>query len=275
MPTFYTTIYPECVKGYMPATPVLLPASAWSRLGMKAPKLPAHIEHAAADCGGFVATMRWGDYRYTPAEYVAWLRSWPIVPRWAATMDYCCEPEVLGKTDGVIANRQRRTTEMAHHFWSEYKRESWVWVPTVQGWEVADYVRHVRELRSLIEDMADYYGPGSEFRVGIGTLCRRASTEMIRAVSYAVASEIPGIPLHLWGIKLGALRSSISLPATVASVDSGAWNGTTAARDRRRWETYRDRGWKQQEYAWQVAWPEYRAKLDAAFEQPKQLMLIA
>ena len=277
---FYATVDSDSVRPYMPPNVAyMLPASSWARKNLAAPKLPTHITETAADCGGFVATFKWGgDYRYTPEQYVRWLHTFG--PSWSATMDFCCENEITSGKPGIVGQRQWRTTEMAHLFWREYRRAPWVWVPTVQGWEVADYVRHARELRPLITEMADYYGSGSAFRVGIGTLCRRASTAMIRAVSFAVAAELPDVPLHLWGIKLGALRDPIALPAQVVSVDSAAWNGMfgTDLEVRREWgreQAKHGLPGTQRHYAYTVALPAYQAKVEAALSRPKQLTLLS
>jgi len=279
--TFYATVDSGCVRPYMAAdVPVLLPASSWARLRktddkpLPIPRLPAQVTQRAADSGGFVASFRnGGEYRYTPAQYVDWLDAWR--PQWAALMDLCCEREITGTNDGIVRERQRRTTETAWTMWQDYRRAPWCWVPTVQGWEVGDYVRHARELAPLIAEMAEYYGPGSEFRVGIGTLCRRASVAMIRAVAASVAAELPGVPLHLWGIKLGALRSRLALPAAVVSVDSAAWDGMAGSRDRYAYERYRDakRG-TQAQYALDEALPRYLAKVRAAADTTKQLLLL-
>lgn len=267
--TFYATVDSDSIRDFMPDVPVLLPASSWARKKMKAPKLPAHVTHRAADSGGFVATFKWGDYRYTPDEYVRWLHTFG--PRWAAMMDYCCEDEITSGKPGVVQERQQRTTEMAHHFWQTYKHVPWAWVPTIQGWQPADYRRHARELKPLIDEMADYYGPGSDaWRVGIGTLCRRASVPMIRQVASIVAEELPGMPLHLWGIKLGALQSRIALPEAVVSVDSAAWSALLYKGR----EAYHESGLKQREYIYRIALPRYIAQVEAALSEPKQLTML-
>lgn len=226
--TFYATISAGWVRSYMPPVPVLLPASSWARSGLRAPNLPSHITEAAADSGGYVATFRWGDYRYSPREYVHWLSTWR--PRWAATMDYCCEPEITASKRGVVRDRQERTTENVRMFFERYRRVPWAWVPTIQGWETSDYVRHARELQSIIQKMHAYYarygredGRSVAFRVAIGSLCRRASVQQVREIARAVTREIPGLRIHLWGVKLSAVKAG--LPETVASVDSAAWNG--------------------------------------------------
>ncbi|MDB5086005.1 MAG: hypothetical protein JWN30_2891 [Bacilli bacterium] len=265
---FYATIDASSVRSYMPPGPMMLPASSWARTGLRAPNLPAQLTELAADCGGFVATLRWGDYRYTPEQYVAWLRTFN--PQWAATMDYCCEDEITSGRSGVVRLRQKRTTDMAWHFWHVYRDTPWAWVPTVQGWTVADYRRHARELRPVVQQMQEHYGPESAWRVGIGTLCRRASVHMIHAVVAAVSEELPGVPLHLWGIKLSALQSPIGLPSQVVSVDSAAWNNLFGqGRDE-----FHASGLTQRQYTYLVALPEYRAKWRAALLQPKQAPML-
>jgi hypothetical protein len=263
--TFYATVAQSKVRSYMPDVAYMLPASSWARVGLKAPKLPRPFR-TAADCGGFVATKIWGDYRYTPEQYVTWLESFR--PEWAATMDYCCEDEITAGKPGIVLERQQRTTEMAYRFWTDYRSASWSWVPTVQGWNVEDYVRHARDLKSLIDEMrrADRY---QMFRVGIGTLCARASANMVQRVVRAVVDELPGVPLHLWGVKLSVLQSSYSLPQVV-SVDSGAWNGLFG-RGRTEWK---ESGLKQAEYEFNVALPRYLNKVEAALMKPKQSLLL-
>lgn len=255
--TFYATIDSDSDGAYLnhvsTDTALMLPASSWQRKKLRKPRIPAHLHELAADCGGFVATKIWGDYRYTPAEYVRWLDTFG--PHWAATMDYCCEPELAG----VTRERQDRTTAMTRHFWRTYKHAPWVWVPTIQGWEPDDYRRHARELRPLVDDMADYYGNGAGFRVGIGTLCRRAHVRMIAAVVGIVSEELPGVDLHLWGVKLDALKAAIALPRVV-STDSAAWSGLFGS-DREEW---RASGMKQRTWAYRIALPRYQAKVDTA-----------
>lgn len=267
---FYATVdvdsVPSSCHRWMPDAPLMLPASSWYRRGMKKPNLPALSGPLAADCGGFVATRIWGDYRYTPRQYVDWLDTAPF--DWAATMDYCCEDEITTGARGIVRERMDRTTEMAWHFWTEYRAVSWQWVPTIQGWTVENYRLHAREMRPLIERMQTHYGRG--WRVGIGTLCRRASAHDIHAVVNAVAAELPGVPLHLWGVKLGAIQSIVGLPSQVVSVDSAAWHGAFG-RDMRRWKAS---GMKKIEHAWRVGYPEYAAKVDQALSQYKQGLLL-
>lgn len=201
--TFYATFDVDSLCSYIPAgTPVLLPASSWARVGLKKPSIPPQITDTGADCGGFVASRIWGEYRYDLTMYEARLRTWS--PQWAATMDYCCEPELCE----VTRERQAKTTANAREAWLKFKSASWAWVPTIQGWTPDDYRRHAHELLGLIEEMRIYYADNSAWRVGIGTLCRRADVVTVQAIIDAVCEVLPpDITIHLWGIKLDALRS--------------------------------------------------------------------
>lgn len=255
--TFYATIDCDTVRSFMPAVPYMLPASSWARVKLQPPRLPAQVTETAADCGGFVATFRWGDYRYTPAQYATWLASFQ--PRWAAMMDYCCEDELTKGQPGLVRERQQRTTRLARLFWRRFRNTSWLWTPTIQGWQVEDYRQHARELRPLIQTMRQRY-QSPYFRVGVGTLCRRARPALIRAVVQAVSEELPGIPLHLWGVKLTSLRAVAAVSEAVASIDSAAWNN----RFGRGLEEYRRSALSQRRYAYEVALPAYLAKVQQA-----------
>jgi hypothetical protein len=248
--------------GCMPDVPYLLPASSWARGGVPLPpvKVPPHVRHVAADSGGFVATRIWGDYRYNLHQYADWLST--SNPDWAAMMDYCCEPEITGKNDGVIRERQARTTENAWKAWWQYQDVEWAWVPTVQGWNVEDYIRHAKALRPLICAMQRHYKSVGNpyFRVGIGTLCARANSEMIRRVVKAVRWELPRVPLHLWGVKLKAVHPLLASQGVV-SVDSAAYDPGGFGRDGiAAREEQRELGMTQREYVYRIALPNYIEK---------------
>jgi hypothetical protein len=266
--TFYATVPAGDERPYMPEVPYLFPASSFARpqFKMRPPRIPSHVKDVAADCGGYVATVRWGEYRYTPDEYVNWLRSWKTTPTWAATMDFCCERDIATNKSEVML-RQDKTTDMAYLFWEQYRDCPWAWVPTIQGWNVEDYVRHANELKPLVLDMQKHYADG--WRIGIGTLCQRADSRMIRDVVMAVTSELPNMPIHLWGVKLGAFKSNDGLPEEVTSMDSAAWNGLFGT-NRERW---RQSGLPQREWSYKVALPEYLVKIDRLLQQKRQLRL--
>jgi len=125
-------------------------------------------------------------------------------------------------------------------------------------------------MKPLIDEMSAHYGPGSAFRVGIGTLCHRASTTLIRDVATAVHGILGNVPLHLWGIKLSTMQAPIALPESVVSVDSAAWNGMWG-HGRNLWKTS---GMTQRQWCFAVALPAYEARLQHALALPKQGVLL-
>jgi hypothetical protein len=267
-----------------PAGAYLYPASSYfiQKKGQKpywrTPIIPAHVTDVAADSGGFVAgRINGGKFAYPLEAYVNWLDRWTVTPRWAATMDFCCEPPLTGGDKSVIRARQVETTSNAFEAWQKYQNKAWAWCPTVQGWEVADYVRHATELKPLIEEMQNYYksrdGEQSSFRVGVGTLCARANENMIRAVVLAVSEVLPGVPLHLWGVKLNILKSKVALPGQVVSVDSAAWNMGMDSGKWRSGDWHRGLGVPRQTWQFANNLPEYQAKIAKALTAPKQLLL--
>src|SRR5215469_2477357 len=94
MSELYYTVTRNEIRPDMPTVPVLVTASGWTRATkdgyrLRTPPLPEHVTERAADCGGFVATTRWGgQYRFSPDQYVGWLMKFN--PKWAATFDLCC-----------------------------------------------------------------------------------------------------------------------------------------------------------------------------------------
>jgi hypothetical protein len=263
---FYATFDVDSLSSYIPQDiPVLLPASSWARKGLKAPHVPAHITRLAADSGGFVASRIWGEYRYSLEQYVTWLLSWR--PLWAATMDYCCEPELAVVTE----QRQRRTTEKAWQAWQHFQQLPFAWVPTIQGWLPEDYRRHAAQLQPLIAEMQATYATNPHWRVGVGTLCRRNDVKTVQAILDAVREVLPGIPLHLWGIKLDALRS-LNL-AQVVSTDSAAWHGNFRSERAHTREQAQAAHLSLRQYAVTVKLPAYLNRVHAAVAESRRVTL--
>lgn len=271
MLTFYATVDADSIRPFMPDTPYLLTATSFWRRGRRLPYvvLPTQLRHIAVDPGGYVAATRYrGRYPFTRSAYVHWLR-W-LQPAWAATCDFCCEPAIAGDAAAVRV-RQAQTTAEAETTWQRHARMPWAWVPTVQGWTVAEYVRHAEELHPLIIEMQRVYATAgdaraAQFRVGVGSICKRAAPAEIRAVVAAVAATLPGVPLHLWGANMRGLRGRQGLPATVRSFDTSAWNG----RFGRGIEAYRESGLTQREHAYRIALPRYQTRVAHLLAQPRQ-----
>ena len=62
----------------------------------------------------------------------------------------------------------------------------------------------------------------------------RGGALMFRSAVGAIAHELPGVGLHLWGVKLSTFKEPIALHEQVISFDSAAWNGLFGA-DREEW----------------------------------------
>lgn len=184
-------------------------------------------------------------------------------------MDFCCEQEIAA-TAGIVRERQQKSTELAYQLYRDYRGAKWSWVATIQGWEISDYLTHAKEMKPLIKDLQRTQG--ANFRVGIGTLCARADSTMIRGIVSALAGELPGIPFHLWGVKLGALKSSNHLPQVI-SVDSAAWNGAFKS-DLEKARSERARlGLTKREYEFIHCLPSYVERFNAAVNAPKQMTM--
>lgn len=274
---FYPTISRNELK-WLQYDHVLLTASSFaaenirngtiSRKGIAKVNLPIPIKDDFRDCGGFVASFKYGGkYPYTEKQYLDWLYECP--PTRAAMMDLCCEEELISRR-GIVKERQDITTENAYHFWREYKHAPWIWVPTLQGWNVKDYLYHVSCMKKLIYEMNAFY---PDFRVGIGTLCHRATPKMIHSIVCAINKELPGINFHLWGVKKTMLTSDIMLPDSVISVDSAAFNGMWG-RGREEWKMARKSDgtrYKQGEYSLRVKLPRYMEDIEKGLKKYKQL----
>lgn len=276
-PTFYATVDADsCRPQWMPQASYLLPASSFARKDMRTPRLPDGCD-VAADWGGFVASkLRGGDVGFSEAQYVEWLRRIPDL-RWAALWDLPCEPSIT-ETQGSVRLRQLWTREHAREMveaqWTS--GDTWAWVPTVQGFDVEDYVQAVEDMRPLIseldrsyQDMAttDYEDSEGDnpwehcarsFRVGIGSLCARKDERQIWRIVSEVTRRLPGIPLHLWGVKVNALRNwPGGIPRNIVSTDSAAWNGRFKSDIDKCNAEQRALGMSQRQYGYAVKLPRY------------------
>jgi hypothetical protein len=249
----------------------------------------------AADSGGFEAAYRYGKYPFSFEAYVRWLSTIPNLT-WAALPDLPVEKQ-LARTYENVRQRQELTLAYARDFWAEYtendeiRQVPWTWVPTIQGRTVDDYVWMAEELAPLLlEQMSEYafnaYGwdrydsmfndtdaeraalfakaerHDRYWRVGIGSLCKRKSMRQVVDIVGALVQRLPECKFHLWGVALGAMDALrvAGLLGSIASFDTGAFN--------QRWyagqHAHKAVGMTQREYTWKVAWPAYRAKVDAA-----------
>lgn len=223
--------------------PVLFSANAFARVfadghdrakefaGFRLPK-DGQLDglDAALDSAGFVAAARYGDYRWSVADYYDLVEAFPWT--WHASMDYCCEPEVA-QDRPLRLLRIAATAQLLAQCQAEAKARGLpAPMPILQGWTPAEYALCARWLPVL------EWPP----LVGLGSVCRRSvdGPNGILAILDAVDAVLPpGVRLHLFGVKSAAL-ALLSKHPRVASADSMAWD--MQARAERR--TGRDMGFR-------------------------------
>lgn len=168
----------------------------------------------ALDSGGFSELSMYGRWTVTAKQYVAEVAEWSQIPgklAWAAVMDWMCEPFITAKTGRTVHDHQRATIDSYHEL--RALAPSLPWTPVLQGWEYADYWRHVEM----------YDAAGVDLRtlplVGVGSVCRRQDTGMAEDLMRDLtAAEIRP---HGFGFKFGGLVRS---GRHMASADSLAWS---------------------------------------------------
>ena len=90
----------------------------------------------------------------------------------------------------------------------------------------------------------------------------------VQAILNAVREVLPSVPLHLWGIKLDALRS-INL-SQVTSSDSAVWHQSMYARDEIEIKA-RQAGMSMRRYKVLVNLPDYEAKVQQAVAESSRV----
>jgi hypothetical protein len=188
-------------------------------------RLPAAVTSWALDSGGFTELQKHGAWTVGPGEYVARVRRYRDEIghlSWVAPQDWMCEPLIIsgGRAGPItfagthlsVAEHQART--VANYLELRDLAPDLPFIPVVQGWSVADYVRCVALYASHGVDLT------AAPLIGVGSVCRRQDTceaGQILAALHAVGV----IRLHGFGFKtLGMLRHGHLL----TSADSLAWS---------------------------------------------------
>ena len=157
----------------------------------------------------------------------------------AVTQDLMCEPAMLKRTGLTIADHQRVTIERFLALREGLRRQNVVCgdqrcsdvylMPVLQGYELDDYVSHVRQYGELL-------APGAW--VGVGSVCKRNRKPAdVEAVLRAIKGERPDLRLHGFGVKLTALQSP-GVRELLHSADSMAWSfaARKQGRDSNSWQ---------------------------------------
>lgn len=184
-------------------------------------KLPRRRGAWALDSGGYTELSRHGEWTVTAAEYAeAATRYDREIGHldWAAPQDWMCEPWILQRTGLTVADHQLRTVEnfaVLERFWFDYAENSqWSspFMPVLQGWTLDDYWRCVELYAEFDIRLADYPV------VGLGSVCRRESTEDIGRIVRSLGGVLP---LHGFGVKT---RGIARYGRWLESADSMAWS---------------------------------------------------
>lgn len=176
------------------------------------------------DSGGFTELQMFGEWRTTPAEYVAWVRRYAeeignLV--WAAPQDWMCTPAIInGGKVGRITFAGTHLSVEEHQWRTVFNfielRElapDLPFVPILQGFTREDYERCADMYAAAGIDLA------AEPAVGIGSVVGRDATPEIAEVIGAMADR--GIRLHGFGVKSQGLAN---VGPDLASADSLAWS---------------------------------------------------
>lgn len=177
-------------------------------------KLPKARVPWALDSGGFSELSLHGKWTVSSEDYaeevIRWAREIGML-EWAAIQDWMCEPWILEKTGLSVREHQIRTIES----YGKLRRAApeIPWVPVVQGWELADYIRHVEMYREAGYDLRELE------TVGVGSVCRRQGTREGAAIMRELGKL--GLAIHAFGIKTQGLQM---FGDRITSADSMAWS---------------------------------------------------
>jgi hypothetical protein len=170
------------------------------------------------DSGAFTEISTHGHYRHSVAEYAADIRR--IVRRQttgnllaAVAQDWMCEPWIVAKTGLTVERHQQLTIERYDALLAE---QVGVYIlPVLQGFEAADYVRHLTMYGERLARGA---------WVGVGSICKRnGDPRAVASVLLAIKAARPDLRLHGFGLKTTALADPL-VRAQLETADSMAWS---------------------------------------------------
>lgn len=170
----------------------------------------------ALDSGGFSELSMFGRWTVTAQEYASEVRRYAEEIgglEWSAGQDWMCEPWITEKTGRSVEYHQHKTCENLLELRS--LEPMLRFIPTLQGWNLGDYIDHVRIWSSYGVDLY------SEPVVGVGSVCRRQKTDEIGAIFRELARG--GLLMHGFGVKSQGLKKYGDL---LRSADSLAWSFT-------------------------------------------------
>lgn len=181
-------------------------------------KAPMHVGDWIMDSGAFTEISRHGGYRHDVSSYAAEIRRWSANGSGrllaAAAQDFMCEPFIVKITGLSVAEHQRLTIARYDALRAEDTGGVYI-LPVLQGFEPADYVRHVESYGARL---------AHGVWVGVGSVCKRnGSPDQVAAVLMAIKGARPDLLLHGFGLKTTALAHPF-VRSMLHSADSMAWS---------------------------------------------------
>ena len=188
-----------------------------NRLKRRKKKEFKQLGRIAIDSGGFTELGMHGKWTSTADEYVEELQrlmDLGLKIDWASPQDWMCEDVMLKKTGLSVLQHQWRTVEnfmKLRELTNEI--EGLHIIPVLQGQTLKDYFRHF--------EMYEVQGVNlrGEMLVGVGSVCRRESTEEIGTIMKGLGTK--GLRLHGFGVKTGGIKK---YGEWLVSADSMAWS---------------------------------------------------
>lgn len=176
--------------------------------------LPRARGEWSLDSGAFSEIAKHGRWTLTAEEYVAAVRRYRDGigrMQWAAPQDWMCEPLMVERTGLSVREHQVRT--VANVVELRKLAPDLPIIPVLQGWKLSDYLHCIR-----LYDQAGI-NLRHERVVGLGSVCRRQSTDEIGEIAEQLAGR--GLRLHGFGVKTEGVRR---YGRYLASSDSLAWS---------------------------------------------------
>jgi hypothetical protein len=168
------------------------------------------------DSGAFMTILTHGGYPDGVETYAAHIKRWSNNGNLLAAVaqDYMCEAHMLKITGKTILEHQQLTIERYDALVQCDTGGVYV-MPVLQGYDPADYVRHIRMY-------GDRLKPGAW--AGVGSVCKRnGDPRAVEEVLIAIKSERPDLLLHGFGLKTTALSSPI-VAELLHTADSMGWS---------------------------------------------------
>lgn len=180
-------------------------------------KKPVDCPDVLLDSGAFTELHKHGGYRHSVEVYAAEVRrlhEMGVLRITAAVaQDFMCEAFMLEQTGLSIPEHQRLTIERFDALMAQALPVPVM--PVLQGFDPADYARHVRDYGGRLARGA---------WVGVGSVCKRqGDPRSIIRVLAAIRSERPDLRLHGFGVKTTALEHP-GVRELLDTADSMAWS---------------------------------------------------